>query len=282
MRFRVSALAIAACVIALPLCAQTKHDSVPQFLTPSSSSLAQTIQTTPEQLRRTEPPSASMSAEELEQRGDELRTAKFYADAMDYYNAAIAKHETAELRDKLGICQLQMMRMREAKKEFERAVKLQKDYAVAYNNLAVVYYIERNNGKAIKYYRRAIKLNPDAASFHSNLGSALFAKKDYEHASQEYARAMQIDPLIFERRGRGGISAALTPEDRAEFSYTLAKLYLKVGDVQHCLQYLRKAQEDGIQVASRINSDPVFEKYRKDARFIAVIEHAPIPLTDPQ
>ncbi|HVH86892.1 MAG TPA: hypothetical protein VM912_09215, partial [Terriglobales bacterium] len=47
--------------------------------------------TTPTQLRRIEPPSPQASVPDLEQRGDILRAEKYYADAIDYYEAAIAK-----------------------------------------------------------------------------------------------------------------------------------------------------------------------------------------------
>src|SRR5438445_756167 len=45
-------------------------------------------------VRRIEPPSLTASAEELELRGDELRGEKAYADAMDYFRAALAKIRT--------------------------------------------------------------------------------------------------------------------------------------------------------------------------------------------
>src|SRR5581483_1075537 len=47
--------------------------------------------TTPTQLRRIEPPSPTASVKELEERGDILRAEKYYADAIDYYQAAIKK-----------------------------------------------------------------------------------------------------------------------------------------------------------------------------------------------
>lgn len=248
---------------------------------PGLLSAQQMAQLAPEQLRRVEPPSATLSAQQLEFRGDELCSQKYYADAMDYFRAAIEKHDSAPLRNKMGIAELQMMRFSEAKKNFERALKLNKQYSEAYNNLGVVYYMNKNNRKAVKNYEKAIKIEPLFASFHSNLGTALFDRKQYNKAAQEYARAMQLDPLIFERHSRNGISLkSMNPEDRAQYAYTIAKLYLHTGDVTKCLLYLRKAQEEGIVLSKKLDSDPAFSHYRKDPRFLAVMNHEPLELPD--
>ncbi len=253
------------------------------YLTLALSTLAfativcsQTAQTTPEQLRRVDPPSPTATAKQLEARGDELRGVKFYADAIDYFHAAIEKQDSAPLRNKLGISELEMMRYHDAKKDFERAIKLDKNYAEAYNNLGVIYYADdHNNRRAVRSYEHAIKINPNHASFHSNLGTALFARKQFEKAAKEYQRAMEIDPTIFEHHSRFGMTAQLTPGDRGQFAFTIAKLYLRAGDIQRCLLYLRKAQEEGVKVAEKLATDPAFENVRSDPRFVAVIRHQP-------
>lgn len=252
----------------------------------SSSTLlcGQIAQTTPEQLRRVEPPSTNQTAQALEQRGDELRYNKFYADAVDYYHAATAKHNSAVLQNKLGIAELNMMRFHDSKKSFERSIKLDKNYAEAFNNLGVIYYADdHNNRKAIRNYQKAIKLNDQIASFYSNLGTALFASRKFEKAAQQYQRAMEIDPTIFEHHSRFGTAANLTPADRGQFAYTIAKLYLHSGDIQHCLLYLRKAQEEGIKVSEKLSADPAFQRYKNDPRFVAVVLHQPMgDLPDPR
>src|SRR5215813_1059774 len=49
------------------------------------------IMRAPEQVRRIAPPSFSVSAKDLEQTADSLRVQKLYADAVDYYRAALPK-----------------------------------------------------------------------------------------------------------------------------------------------------------------------------------------------
>src|SRR5215510_3909838 len=121
--------------------------------------------TVPQQLHRAEAPPANVSAAELESRGDDLRDAKFYLDALDYYRAAMGKAgDTALLHNKSGIALLQLMRFDQAKREFKMSIKLDPNYPEARNNLGVVEYYGKNYGKAVKYYKQAIKLNDESAS----------------------------------------------------------------------------------------------------------------------
>jgi tetratricopeptide (TPR) repeat protein len=237
--------------------------------------------TVPQQLHRAEAPPANASAAELESRGDDLRDAKFYLDALDYYRAAMSKAgETALLHNKSGIALLQLMRFDHAKREFKLAIKLDEKYAEARNNLGVVEYYGKNYGKAVKYYRQAIKLNEESASFHSNLGSAHFARKDYDKAMAEYARALELDPDIFERRTRGGISVHLiSNEDRARYDYTLARMYARAGNLDRCLNYLRKAMEEGYTGIKDVYKDSEFVSVRKDPRFNALMMSKPAAIT---
>ncbi|PYV59318.1 MAG: hypothetical protein DMG91_01400 [Acidobacteria bacterium] len=127
------------------------------------------VQISPPEVRRTEPPSVSASADELEGRGDTLRGEKAYLDALDYYRAALAKKPGAsQLFNKAGITELLLHRFREAAKDFERAIKYDHDYADAHNNLGVIHYLQKKYGKAIKEYEKAIKARNDSASFYSN------------------------------------------------------------------------------------------------------------------
>ena len=65
-----------------------------------------------------------------------LRTEKLYLDALDYYRAALEKQpHSATLLNKVGITELMMQRYREAKKSFDQAIKANKQFADAYNNL---------------------------------------------------------------------------------------------------------------------------------------------------
>jgi tetratricopeptide (TPR) repeat protein len=249
---------------------------------PAFSQNTEMVQVGPPPIRRAEPPAPSATAEQLEARGDELRADKNYLDAIDYYEAAMKKMTgSGSVWNKMGICQLQLRRYREAKRSFDLAIKSDPQHADAYNNLGVIYYEESNYGKAIRRYEKAAALNPGAASYYSNMGAAYFARKDYDKASLYYGKALDLDPDIFERISRSGVQAQLpSPEDRARYDYVLAKLYAKMGVADRSLRYLRRAMEEGYKDIRNVYKDSEFTELRKDPRFGELMAAKPIPIQE--
>jgi tetratricopeptide (TPR) repeat protein len=243
----------------------------------AQTSTSEMVQVSPPTIRRAEPPDKTASAQELEKRGDELRSQKAYLDALDYYRAALSKNpDSASIYNKAGISELLMQRYKEAGKDFEHAVRLDHQYADALNNLGVIEYEEKRYGKALKQYEKAIRLQPDSASFYSNQGAAYFGKKEFEKASESYAKALQLDTDILERTSHYGVSAQLpSPEDRAHFDYLIAKLCAAHGDRDRSLLYLRRALEDGYKGINDVYKDPEFSGVRSDARFTALMAARP-------
>ena len=227
------------------------------------------VQVKPPLLRTVDPPAPDATAAELETRGDQLRSSKLFLDALDYYHAALAKKSNdARLLNKVGITHLMMQRYKDARKAFEQAIKADLKYADAYNNLGVVLYEEKKYGPAIKQYRKAIEADSSSASFFSNLGAAHFSKREFEAAVMAYQHALELDPDVFERTSRGGVQAQLpSPEDRARYDYTVAKLYAKMGASERSLEYLKKAMEDGYKDLKNVYKDQEFSELRKDPRF---------------
>jgi tetratricopeptide (TPR) repeat protein len=225
------------------------------------------------------PPPADASARDLEKAGDELRSQKAYNDAIEYYHAAMKKADSAELHNKNGIAYLQLLQLKAAGKEFHHAIKMNRNYAEAFNNLGVVFYMRKKYGKAISEYDKALKLSETSAPFHSNLGIAYFEKKQFDKASAELLRALELDPQIFERQSTGGIAARMaSPDDRARYDYTLARIYARQGIYDRSLEYLRKAVEEGYPHIKDVYKDEAFAQLRKDPRFAAVMARTePLP-----
>jgi len=226
----------------------------------------------PQQIRRVEPPPTDASAAQLESIADELRMQKAYADALDYYHAALKKSDTAVLHNKAGIASLLLFRDDDARREFKHAIRLNPAYPEPHNNLGVIEYRHKNYSKAVKYYKQAIKMRDGSASFHSNLGTAYFGKKDYDLAQSEYARALELDPDVFERREQGGTAARMVDShDLGRFNYVIAKMYASTGNSDRCLLYLQKAIEEGYTGISNVYKDSEFTNIRKDPRFTALM-----------
>jgi tetratricopeptide (TPR) repeat protein len=246
---------------------------------------------------RVGPPPATATAEELEKQADQLRAEKSYADALDYYRAAMKKANSAALWNKVGITELQTGRLKDAGKSFDRSIKLDSKFPEAYNNRGAAYYIAGaqqqalaeqkqkssvphgaagDYHKAVKFYLKALALREDNASYHANLGTAYFALKDFPRATNEYARALQLDPDVFEHRFQTGIAAQMSsPEDRAHYSFVLARMYASSGNLERALQYLRKAMEDGYKDLDSVYKDQEFATLRKDPRFAELMNSKP-------
>jgi tetratricopeptide (TPR) repeat protein len=235
-----------------------------------------TVVTAPQEVHRVPPPAADLTIDQLEEKGDELRGEKNFADAIDYFSAAIEKKASATLYNKRGMAKAGMMRFADARKDFERALKLDKTYAEAENNIGAMLHYQRKLGAAVRHYKRAIELER-RATFYSNLGTAYFAQKNYKKAQENYQTALQMDPDVFERqRSRTATQfAAMTPEERAKYDYVIAKMYASRGDSERCFLYLRKAIEEGYPVAEDVKRDKEFAELRKDPRLKEILAWKP-------
>ena len=117
---------------------------------------------------------------------------KMYREAVEAYSDG--PEDSAILTNKTGIAFHQMLQLDQAKKYYERAIKLDKKYNEALNNLGTVYYARKSHREAVSLYNKALKLAPNSASIYSNLGTAQFARKKYTQAMEAYDRALSLDP----------------------------------------------------------------------------------------
>jgi len=233
-------------------------------------------------IKRVPPPSPGLSAEELTDRGDELRAEKNYLDALDYYHAATAKKPNdASIWNRLGIAELLLQRWKDSRKDLERAIRADHAFADAYNNVGVVDYQQKKYGRAIREYQAAIRLRPDEAPYYSNLGAAYFSRKDFENAALAYGQALQLDPDIFEHSSRNGVAAQLpSPEDRAHYDYVMAKLYAKAGANDRSLEHLKRAMEEGYKKIDEVYTDKEFTDLRRDPRFTQLMAARPTAIPE--
>jgi tetratricopeptide (TPR) repeat protein len=248
---------------------------------PAQSSPGEQIRVGPLPIRRVDEVPRDASAEELEERGDQLRAEKALFDALDYYRAAVAKKPSAGLYNKIGIAELLSQRLRDAENDFRQAINLDRRHADAHNNFGVAEYIRRRYGKAINQYEKAIALQPNTASYFSNLGMAYFSKKEWGKSIAAYSRAVSLDPDVFRATSNVGVSGQISsPEDRARFAYFLAKLYAKQGLADRSLEYLRRAMEEGYKGIDGVYRDVEFAQLRKDPRFVQLMSAPPFSLPE--
>ncbi|MBI2684984.1 MAG: tetratricopeptide repeat protein [Acidobacteria bacterium] len=201
-----------------------------------------------------------------EQRGDIFMARKMYREAVEVYQQGPS--DSAVLANKIGIAYHQLTFLPQARKQYERAQRIDAAYAEAINNLGTVYYAQKNYRKAIAQYRKALRLTPNSASIHSNLGTAFFARKKYKEASDEYETALALDPEVFEHRNSHGVLLQeRSVEERAKFHFYLAKTYAKSGQTERALLYIRKAIEEGFKERAKFAEDSDFQALRQMPEF---------------
>ena len=215
---------------------------------------------------------------ELDNAGDLARAQKNYDLAIEYFQAAAKKdRKNAVIYNKLGLAQLKNNDLKAARASFERASKCNSKYAEAINNIGAVEYMKKNFGAAAKYFRKAVALDESHSTYHVNLGAAWFSQKKFDRAIAEYIRAMEIDPDAFRQESKVGIAAQISsPEERAQYAYSLAKAYAKRGDMDGCLECLKKAKEEGYRNLANVYKDEEFSRMRENPRLQEVVPPPPI------
>lgn len=212
-----------------------------------------------------------------ELRGDIYMARKMYREAIDVYRQG--SPSSPILTNKIGIAFHQLLQLDLAKKNYERAVKLDPKYPEAINNLGTIYYAQKSYRRAIGYYKRALRYTNPTASIYANLGAAYFGRKDYKHASECYEEALKLDPEVFEHHsGYGTLMQERTIDERATFHLYLAKFYAKSGARDRALLYLRKALEEGIKNREKIPAMPEFTLLKTDPDFQQLLADNPKPL----
>jgi tetratricopeptide (TPR) repeat protein len=210
-----------------------------------------------------------------EVRGDIFMARKMYREAIDMYKPLSTN--SAVMANKTGIAYHQLLDLPNAKKYYDKAIKIDPKYAEAINNLGTVYYAVKSYRRAVEQYKRALRYSPDSASILSNLGTAYFARKQYPEATKAYERALELDPQVFEHRGTGAgtVLQERSVEERAKFHYFLAKAYAKSGSSELALQYIRKALEEGFKDRDKFVKEPEFAALQENMEFkeILAMEH---------
>jgi tetratricopeptide (TPR) repeat protein len=222
------------------------------------------------------PDPATSSASVLETQADILRARRFPADALDFYGYALQRGgHLGEIYKKMGITNLELHNVELARSYFQKAIKVNRNDASAWNNLAAVEYLNREYGAAIKTYKRSVKLDKNSAIYHSNLGMAYFDTRDFKDARKELAIALGLDPDIFKKSSSAGISAhVLSPEDRAQFCIEMAKTYALAGDEAEMMHSLSMASEAGANLIAEMSKDKELARYKDDPRVLVLVQNA--------
>ena len=197
------------------------------------------------------------------QMGDLYMARKMFREAIDMYRKAMTGTADWALWNKIGIAYHHMQDFKAAKKSYEKALKVNPQYAEARNNLGTVAHARKDYRGAIREYQRALKVDPYSATIYSNLGTAYFARKRYDDALKAYQQALKLDPEVFETHNAAGtILQERTVEERAKYHYYLAKTYAEAGMTDRAMSYVRKSLEEGFKDKKKYMEEPAFATMR--------------------
>jgi tetratricopeptide (TPR) repeat protein len=227
----------------------------------------------------------------------------FYMDQNRFSDAEAAYRRALELApdnvralSNLGAAIYYQDRAREAEEVWKRAVQLQA-YPGAARNLASLQFSERRYTEAVRTLEQAVASAVGDYTLWRSLGAARYwAPGQRPRAAEAYRRAAElaeqehrVDPTnarviahLADCRamlGEGDKARLLAEEaarlapDSRRVAEILSGVYGQIGDRNDALRWLTRAVEDGYPLAD-VESDPTFEKLRKDPRFAGVVAAA--------
>ena len=143
------------------------------------------------------------------QRGVEAHQNNNLDDAITYYTEVISLDSDSSIvplaYNNRGSAYQSKDEIDRAIKDYNKAIKLNPDYALAYYNRGSAYQSKDEIDRAIKDYNKAIKLNPNYASAYNNRGNAYQDKGEIDQAFKDYNKAIKLNPdyaLAYYNRGR--------------------------------------------------------------------------------
>ena len=229
---------------------------------------------------RANPLPGTLSADKLqkakvaEEKGDlESIRGNYEWAAYEYRDAIHLSPRDPMLYNKLGIAQMKIGEFDQARHSFGQAVKVDPSNVDALNNLGAVYCLQRKYKPAVRYLKQALALDESKAVTHLNLAEAWMGQKQIDRAMTEYARALELDADILTSADKEGVFAQVqTPEQRAMVDFMIAKAYIKRGNIEGALDYLRRAKEQNFKNLSTVWEDPAFAPLWKDARLVEIVK----------
>ncbi len=120
-----------------------------------------------------------------------------------------------------------------AEREYLHALKINPNYALAYNMLGYIAAQEGERDRAIEYFKKYIFIAPDEPNPHDSLGELLLFIGRYDEAIREFKKALAIRPELSQK-----------PSLLAEaIHYHLARAYFYKGEYSKALLNARLTQK---------------------------------------
>ena len=214
-----------------------------------------------------------VAARLAEEKGDLDRIHNDFAAAVSHYDAALrVNSKSPDLNNKMGIAELQLGERGPARKYFGRALKINPRFFAPLNNMGVLDLLDRRYKSSIGYFKQALALDESNAHTHLNLANAWMGLGEVDHAMTEYARALELDADVLSSSPEGVVAQVSSPEQRARVSFLIAKAYIKRGNLEGALEYLRRAKDGRYPDMAKVYTDPDFTPLWNDPRLAKIVK----------
>ena len=100
--------------------------------------------------------------------------------------------------------------------DLNKAIQLDPNFAVAYNNRGSAYNDLKQYDKAIVDYTKAIQLDPNYAVAYNNRGNAYYFLEHYDKAIADYTKAIDIEPSVLRYNNRANAYDKIGKHAKAE------------------------------------------------------------------
>jgi tetratricopeptide (TPR) repeat protein/S1-C subfamily serine protease len=150
-----------------------------------------------------------------------LNNLKRYQEALLAINEAIALSPRAAFYSNRGNTYYDLKDYPKAIADYDKAIAINPEYAVAYSNRGTTYSALKDYPKAIADYDKAIAINPEDAQAYNNRGITYSDLKDYPKAIADYIKFIAINPEDAQAYyNRGALYFALKDYPNAIADYT--------------------------------------------------------------
>jgi len=151
---------------------------------------------------------------------DRFESVRAFAQALE---RAAAPQKTKEQWKTEGDNHWKSGQYKEALAAYEEAIKLDPNFAIAYNKGNALSDLKRHE-EALAAYEQALRLDPKAAFAWNGKGNALYSLKRYEEALAAYEQALRLDPKYAHAyNNKGAALKALGRAAEAEQAYQQAR-----------------------------------------------------------
>ncbi len=188
-----------------------------------------------------------------------------YPVAIHFLKLAVAeKPDSAKALNLRGVAYLMDGKIREARADFEKVIRLDPAYEHAYQNLGCCLVGEKKLDEAETALRRALDRFPVSASMYLTLGSVIVLQGRVDEAMAVLRKGMDLDPDYFTREKQFATGPGLQDSNSPELFFSYARLFAATGNAAKTAEFLGKAKAAGFSDWQRLATMSDFDPVRAD------------------